>query len=208
MCMGGGGAGKAAAQQAEQAKAEEAARNARIAQGRSSIDNAFGQYNDDYYGNYKNSYTDFYNTDLDKQYTQAIDELTAALAGRGLLGSSYGNSQFAKLAETLGTNRTDVANRSIDAANSLKSKILQGKNDLYALNSSSADPESINSQALASAGSFAQPASFDALGNVFASALSPLIAYQAAKNNSINGPGANPGVYLNNGSSKSGGEVR
>jgi len=186
MCFGGGGSNKAAAQQAAQAKAEEAARQERIVQGRSNIDNAFGQYNDAFYNKYKDDYTNYYAPQLDQQYSRSVDELTAALAGRGMLESSVGAEQMARLRETLADQKANIANQGMDAANALRAKVEQGKNDLYSLNEASADPAGINARAAASSASFAAPQAYSELGNVFASTLSPLLAFQTADQNSIN----------------------
>lgn len=181
MCGGGkGGDGGAA----ERAKAEEAARQAKIKEGQGLIDKAFAQYNDDYYNNYKGKYLDYYNADLDKQYSTAVDELTAQLAGRGMLESTSGAAQIAKLAETLSTQKSLIANQAGDEANNLRAKMESGKSDLYALNQSSADPAAINARALASAGSFVAPASFNPLASVFADVLSPVIASRYANSGS------------------------
>lgn len=185
MCFGGGGGDGGAAEIAAQTKADEAARQARIIEGRSNIDKAFEQYNPAYYNKYKADYTGYYNPQIDEQYQRSIDELTAILAGKGLLESTAGAEKFGRLAQTAAEQRVAKANEANDAANQLLSKVQSGKNDLYNMNEAAADPASINARALASASSFAAPQAYTPLGNIFASALSPLTSYNSADANSV-----------------------
>jgi hypothetical protein len=187
MCFGGGGGGDGGASEINaQAKADEAARQARIVEGRGKIDAAFGQYDQPFYDKYKTDYAAYYTPQLDQQYLQAVDELTARLAGRGMLESGVGAAKLGKLAQTVGENRTQVAAQANDASNSLRTKIESGKNDLYSLNEASADPASINARALASASSFAAPQAYTPLGNIFAGALTPLTNFNSADAGAVN----------------------
>lgn len=178
---------------AQRAQQEEEARQARIRQGRDSIDTAFKQYDDPFFDGYKNQYTEYYNPQIDQQYKEAVDQLTARLAGQGMLESTAGAAQFGKLSESLARNRTDVQNRALDASNNLRSKIEANRSDLYALNQSSADPDSVNARALASAQTYIQPPAFSPLGQVFADALNPAIAFGSSAINSV-GPTTNRGT--------------
>ncbi len=185
MCFGGGGGDGGAAQIAAQTKADEAARQAKIIEGRANIDKSFEQYNPAYYDQYKKAYTDYYNPQIDQQYGRSVDELTAVLAGKGLLESTAGAEKFGRLAQTAAEQRTAKTNEANDAANTLQTKVESGKNDLYNLNQAAADPAAINARALASASSFAAPQAFSPIGNLFASTLSPLTSFQSADANSV-----------------------
>ena len=67
---------------AEIARQEEAKRQARIAQGQRGIDSAFSGFNDEFYGNYGKQYSDYYNPQLNDQYSDAVKRLTLQLALR------------------------------------------------------------------------------------------------------------------------------
>mgnify|MGYP001004377967 FL=1 len=101
MCFGGkdNSRQQAAQAQAEQAAAE-AARQSRIREGQANIDTAFGQFDDNYFGNFQKSFTDFYNPQIADQYARAKDKLIAALAGRGTLESTVGAAKFGDLEKT------------------------------------------------------------------------------------------------------------
>lgn len=179
-------------------KEAELKRQSDIAQGNANIDSAFSQYTPEYYNTYKGAYTGAQNPQIDEQYSQATDKLTAALAGRGTLDGTAG---FNKMAEARGVNdraRIQVANEAENAAGDLKGRISDKKTSLYALNQSAADPQGALAQATGAATSLAAPAATSPLGNLFASVLAPFAAYKQANAN------AAPAPYNYNFTSKSG----
>src|SRR5207237_1213668 len=104
MCFGGGGgdngAAAAAQQQTAMMEAQQKKHDDDVTAGKKSIDDAFGQFNDDYYGTYKNKYLGAANPQLQDQYGIAKDKLVSTLAGRDMLESSVGANGLAQLDKT------------------------------------------------------------------------------------------------------------
>ena len=135
------GTKKAAKKQAAEAakaeaetKAREDKRQADIKAGNAAVDSAFSQYDNNYYDNFKSTYTGNFNPEIDKQYSDATGKMTAALAGRGMLDSSLGAAKFGEALTTKNAARARVANDAEVAAGDMKGKVAARKTDLYSLN--------------------------------------------------------------------------
>lgn len=172
MCFGGkdNSRQQAAQAQAEQAAAE-AARQSRIREGQANIDTAFGQFDDNYFGNFQKSFTDFYNPQIADQYARAKDKLIAALAGRGTLESTVGAAKFGDLEKTKLDSEADIGNRAVDETNNLRKQVEGTKSNLYEINRGAADPAGINARAIGEATSIVAPRTQSPLGDVFSTVL-------------------------------------
>lgn len=179
MCFGGGQSDNSGAQIAAQQKADEKARQDRINEGRSRIDSSFAQYNDPYFAQFRQDYTAAQNPDIDQQYATAKDRLAAALANRGVLGSTIAGNAFGDLTKTNTKARTDLANQAFDASNTFHNQIEKTKSDLYSTNIAAADPGMIANRAEGEAASLVAPRPGE-LGDIFASVLAPFASYQRA----------------------------
>jgi len=189
------GTKKAAKKQAAEAakaeaetKAREDKRQADIKAGNAAVDSAFSQYDNNYYDNFKSTYTGNFNPEIDKQYSDATGKMTAALAGRGMLDSSLGAAKFGEALTTKNAARARVANDAEVAAGDMKGKVAARKTDLYSLNQAAADPEGIAAQATGAATALAAPPQYSELGQVFANVLAPFSNYVSARNNSAGTP--------------------
>ncbi len=178
-----------AGQAAAETQAREAKREADVGAGKTAIDQAFAQYNPDFFSNYKSAYLNNYNPQVDRQYTMAQDKLKAQLAGQGVLESGVGNNAFADLANTYATAKSGIAGQANDAANQLQSKIDNSKTSLYSANAAAADPQSAAAQATALSTSLAQPTTYSPLADLFSSALNSYGAYRSASNGNTGGGG-------------------
>src|SRR5690606_25016786 len=147
------------------------------------IDKAFSKFDDDYYSGYQNDYTGYYFPQLDRQYGDVVDKLTATLAGRGILESSVGANKFANLARDHAEARTNIQNEAIDAANRLRGQVENAKSNLYSLNEASADPQAVNAQAIGQATALVAPPTYSPLGQVFANVLDSFGNYMNARQN-------------------------
>lgn len=179
-------AAQAAAQAAEM-KAEEEARQARIREGQGRIDQSFTKFDDGYYSGYEDAYKGYYNPQIDDQYNESTDAMTAALAGRGILESSVAADKFSKLAKKMQEARGMIANQAVDARNTLRGKVEKTKTDLYSMNASTADPSAIAARAAGEATALAAPQAYSELGQIFQSILAPVSAYASSAQNSRGG---------------------
>lgn len=186
MCGGGGSAAAEARAADARAKQEAADREARIKQGQAAIDTAFGQYNQPYYDKYSKSIVDYQQPELDRQSGLAGGKLAAALAAKGMLESTVGAQQFGDIGRVYADQSAQITNQAADSAKALQAKVEGQKSNLYALNQASADPASINAQAIGSSTAIAAPTATSPIGDVFSGTLAPYLAFQNAK---LNSPG-------------------
>jgi hypothetical protein len=160
-------------------------RQRQIRAGQSGIDSAFAQFDSPYYEAFRRAYTNFYNPQVADQFEQAKGKLTASLAGRGMLESTTGANRLTDLFARRAGAEADIGNQSVDAANKLRGQIEGAKTNLYQLNAGAADPALAANQAQGAAASFATQPQFSPLGQVFASALPAVAAFQKADANSL-----------------------
>jgi len=186
MCGGDNGAAAAAQQQTALMEAQNTKHDAAVTAGKSSIDDAFKQFDDPYYAGFTKSFKDAYNPALDDQYSQAKDKLTAILAGRDILDSTPGAEAVSRQAKTYNDAQSDIGNKATDATNSLRSTVDNTKGQLYAENANVADPLSMATQAQAQAGSIVSPQSYPTLSNVFADGLAGVSTGVKANQQSMN----------------------
>jgi len=198
MCSGGSVPKDNSAQLAAQ---EEQRRQDAIEQGRVAIDQAFTGFNDNYYNKASQDYLGYYNPQLDEQYTTAKDTLVKNLARQGLLNSGVGAKQLGDLTTTYERNKGLIGNQAADASQQLRSQVQSNKSNLYALNTGSADANSLATQAAAAAGGIV-PGGYSPLGDVFASFLNSPATSIAAYNVASNPQKYVPGLFDSQGGSK------
>lgn len=190
MCLMGGGGGNAAeesrqqaaadaarreqqaAAEAEQARQREADRQARLEQGRQSIDSSFGGFNDDFYGGVSKRYNEFYAPQLTDQYAKAYRTLVANLSRTGNMNSSAGLRQKGELADRLTQEQALTNERALAAANDVRSKVEGARSELNGQLLVSADPSNVASVGTAAsnrANLLASPDPLGPLSDVFGS---------------------------------------
>lgn len=167
---------------AEIARAEEAKRQARIAEGQTGIDSAFAGFNDDFYTGYGNQYTGYYAPQLDDQYGDAVKRLTLQLAQTGNLTGSVGAKQLADLQKNYDTQKMSITNQGQSAVQALRSNIDNKKSQLYADNRAAGDPGAASAAAASAAQSLQPTAPSSPLANVFGDFFSNLGNNAAIKN--------------------------
>lgn len=159
---------------AEIARQEEAARQARIDEGISNIDKSFSGFNDDFYNNYQNTYLDYYNPQLNDQYSEAVKRLTTQLAQMGQLTGSVGAKQLADLKSYYDTQKQSVVDQALGATNTLRGNVANQKSQLYSDNRDAADPGNASSAAAAAATALQPTAPSTPLAYVFSDFFSNL----------------------------------
>lgn len=202
---------RAAQAAAEQAKADEVARQNQILANRGEVDKAFGGFDDAFYKTSADKYTAAYLPKLEEDRLKSLDQLKAALAGRGTLESTVGVNAIADLEKRAAEERASIASRGSDFANSIREKVGASKNSLYDAAGSAADPQGFAARATGEATNlvnmggvvpFGQPTAYGSQpeGNgvsapqnssVFGSILAPLLG---AAQSSLNAPRARTSV--------------
>lgn len=178
-------AAEAKAQQ-DKLNAEEAQRQSNITAGKSAIDNAFSQFNDDYYTHAQDDYRDALLPDLTTQYDTSKDKLTAALKERGTLESTIGANALGDLFKRYTDQQTKVGSDAVGFSNNLRSSVDASKSNLYNLNQTAADPNMIQAQATGAATNLVQAPGGNRpspVGNVFTDLLTPFVYTAAARAN-------------------------
>jgi len=164
----------AARAEAERQRQEELARQGRIKEGRTKIDEAFNQFNDDFYNERAKAYENYATPTLDRQYEDSMRELVTALARSGNLQSSTRAEKMAGLNEEYKQRKLDILNTGLDYKNQARSAVDQARAELQVQNASLADPNLISGNATARAASLTQMPSFSPIGDLlsdFASGL-------------------------------------
>ena len=180
MCFGGSIPKDTTAADIERREEE---RQAKVTAGREGIDTAFGRFDDQFFNTFKDARQGFYAPQIAKEFTDTQAKLIAALQGRGVLASTVGANALGNLTQKRGEAEVGIANETQDEANRLRGTVQSAKTNLYGLNEASADPESINAQALGTASSIVAPQAFSPLGQIFSSALQPFINFNNARQN-------------------------
>lgn len=168
MCMGSKSSAPPPDNSAAIAREEEAKRQARITQGQSSIDSSFAGYDDNFYHNYQNDYSNYYTPQLDDQYDKARKRLTLDLAKTGNLTSSAGATQMGDLKGAYDHRMTGIQGEAMDAVNNLRGNVDNAKSSLYADNRNAADPGNAASMAAARATSLRPGTPTSPLADTFA----------------------------------------
>ena len=176
-----GGGGKGGSAGAKQARADEAARQARIREGTASIDNTFSQFDDNFYNGRQQAYLDYASPQLEDQYAQAQKELSYALARSGTLDSSVRASKLSDLQKLYDTQQRSVADQALGYANDARNNVEQARNSLITTLNSTADADAAAKAALGQAATLTAPQTFSPLSQLFADFTSGLNTQAAAE---------------------------
>jgi chromosome segregation ATPase len=163
MCTSGGGDGGAA-----QARADEAARQARIKQGVKKIDENFSGFDKGFYDKRSQAYVNFANPQLSDQYANTQRNLTYNLARQGLTASSEASRNAGELQRQYNDARSQIAAKGLDAANDARQNVEQNRSELISQLYSTSDPTQAANAALNRASVLSQQQSFSPLGQLFA----------------------------------------
>lgn len=158
-------------QQAASARQQEAERQARVDQGRATIDQMFAQFTPEYYDKVANDYMAYYNPQLDEQYNKAREKKIFELARSSILESDAGTKALAELEKRYKDQQGVLANNAVAAANEARGRVENERGTLSTLNVNAADPALIGERASASAANVSAPPTYSTLGNMFADLL-------------------------------------
>lgn len=182
MCLKGLFGGNKEADQAradsERAKQEqrdeETARQGRITEGQTKINEAFAQFTPDYYKKFQDSAVAAQSPQVEDQYAKAKDKAAAILAGRGVLKSNIAGNALGDVEKTRATTLGQIANDAVTQANNLRSAVEKQKTDLYTLNTSAGDPTAMANRAIGEATALVAQPQTSTLGDIFGATIGAL----------------------------------
>lgn len=156
------------AQEAMDARAREEERQGRVRAGTAKIDESFAGFDDGYYGQRRQSFMDFYNPQLEDQYTKAQKDLTFALAEAGLLNSSIAGEKRGDLLKAYDTQRASLVSRADSDVNALKGRVQGEKSALVSQLNATGDAERASNEALSrTAAIYNEKPEYSPLGDLF-----------------------------------------
>lgn len=141
MCMFGGGGD--AAQSATMARIDERERQGRIADATAGINTDFQKFNDQFYQDRANAYSAYATPQLEKQYSDARDELTYALSRGGLLNSTEAGRRQADLRTQYDRQRQAIVDQGLTLANTTRNDVENTRSSLISQAGTAADPGSV-----------------------------------------------------------------
>lgn len=178
MCGGGGGSADRIAREQRQ---EEKARQGRIQHGMALIDQNFSKFNDDFYNQRAQAYTNYAMPQLDQQYDDTYRNLQFALARQGIGQSSEGNNRYGRLSQDYGIQRQGVIDKSMDASADARRGVEDARAGLVMDLQNTANPTAAAQAALNRSAYLSQGPALSPIGQVFGNTLDGLNTYQSAK---------------------------
>lgn len=192
-----------AQQIAEQKRQDDAARaeandkSARLKQGTDNINNAFSNYDQNYYQGLANKYSDFYLPQLADQGQTAQQQLLYGLARQGILNSSAKGYEYGQLQKQYGLQQQGILSNAQAYSNNAKQQIENQRSNLLSqLNATGGDKVTsagfLGGSSANAVGSYPISApvlqSFSPLGDLFQN-VSSVAANDARVSNATGRPG-------------------
>jgi hypothetical protein len=187
MCFGSPGDGGAA-----QARADEQARQDRIKQGVSSVNNTFDKFDNNFYNQRGQAYQNYATPQLNNQYKQMSNNLAYSLARNGNTNSSEQARQGGILQSDNAFAHQQIADQSIAEQQKARQQVEENRNSLINQLQATSNPSLAASGAERQAASLAMQPAFSPLGNLFANTTS-VLGNAAQAGYYSNGPGV--GAY-------------
>lgn len=167
-----------------EARAKEEARAARIKSGSGKIDDVFKGFDDGFYKGFRDKQTAFYQPEVDKQFGDAKDQLTYALARAGTLNSTIAGDKQAKLKGAYDIQTASTLSQAEDATASLRGNVNNEKSSLVSLLNATGDADRAANEATArSQQIFQKTPSYNPLGDIFGGVTGAIGNYAAGAQN-------------------------
>lgn len=171
-------------QEAADARKREEERQARIKSGMTSLDQTFGAFNDNFYSGRKSAFLDYYEPQLEDQFSDASKKLTFALGRNGILNSSMAGDEAGKLLKSRADNWASIVSKADADVNNLKSQVSGEKSSLVAQLNATADADRVTNDALSRTSQmYQQRPEYNPLGDIFAGVGSAIGNYTTAQQN-------------------------
>lgn len=123
-----------------------------------------GGFDDNFYNGISSSYDNYATPQLDKQYSDASDQLAYALARQGIGNSTGAGKQEATLSDEYNQYRDDIVQQGLSYADKARSDIADARNNLVNQVTATEDPGAASEGALAAAAIASQPQTFSPVG--------------------------------------------
>lgn len=173
MCFSsGGGDGGAAA-----AAATEANRQASITQGQGDIDKAFSGFTPDFYNAQSQAYTDYAQPQLDRQWTDAQQQLHYALDRGGIYDSSAASKAESDAQYTHDQAEQALQTQAQQTSQDTQTKVAQARASLSGQLNADANAGEASSGAAAQSALLGLKPSFSPIGNMFQNVTGDLSLY-------------------------------
>jgi hypothetical protein len=147
---------------------QEAERQAQIAAGTRSVNDAFGSFTDDYYGGIEKSYLDYYAPQLQQQYQGARKNIILNSPG-GTANSGFAK-RMAELEQTYQQEQGAIRGRALAASRNRRAEVEQNRSNLLGQVNSGLKTASAAQLASQKAKYLSQPAAFSPLADIFTQA--------------------------------------
>jgi hypothetical protein len=147
---------------------QEAERQAQIAAGTRSVNDAFGSFTDDYYGGIEKSYLDYYAPQLQQQFDEARKEIILKSPG-GTANSGFAK-RMAELEQQYQQELGAIRGRAVDTSRSRRAEVEQNRSNLLSQVNTGLKAASAAQLAAEQAKYLSQPAAFSPLADIFAQA--------------------------------------
>jgi hypothetical protein len=148
---------------AEIMRQQEAARQARIMQGRETIGKNFGQFDDSFFGGLADAYKEFYNPQLQTNYERARRDLALRMP---TTGSAY-TQKIAEMEKDFLAEQARISGAAESTAAQRRADISQSRSALEQQLEAGAGVDTIGSSAAAQASQAALPMQFSPLADIF-----------------------------------------
>ena len=156
------------AAEAAAARQREEQRAAAIRTGQQQINTTFGGFGEDFYKGREKALLDYYQPQLNDQFSKARDALTYAFARAGTLNSTMAGQRSADLTKQYDLEKAGlVSNAESDAANLRNSVTTQKSSLLNQLNASGDATQAADNALAATQQIYAQRPVYSPLGNLF-----------------------------------------
>lgn len=185
MCgFGGGGGGDNGEARAAQARRENA-----IIDGMNGINNAFRQYDDNFYRGYEARYADMARPDLDRQQRDARQDVLFGLSRSGQTKGSAASKAYGDVADTRARADLQVGSQAREASSAMRNDVENQRASLVAQLNASANAGGVSSDARNAAISVNRPPVYSPISNVFSELTNQFAINEQARRNGNQGWG-------------------
>lgn len=173
---------------AEQARADEAARQDRIKQGTLAIDRQFSTFDDKFYDQRSKDYFNAVLPEFNREQARTRNDLAYQLASRGLMRSSARNQRENSFALEVDKQRRIIGDQGLSQANALRASVEEARGQVYNQLLASADPAQATAAATRAQANLTTPSPVGPVGNFFADWSNIYLQNKAARAENPNVP--------------------